>query len=878
MVKYTASMKVYLLVLLLVVWVEQAVVDAANVGGNCTLPIVQHGFFVHLNPGGQNIIQHNRIAYISCQEGYSLDGPPEIICRHGSWSTDIPVCKPKECSMVSVPNGIITSNSSSTEPISHKSYIYINCSQGYVLEGISSLFCNFGKWSSDIPSCVPMPCETTQVRNGILIHEGGIVRTSMKIRHQDSVMVSCRTGYILSSQFSQVSCLLGKWSHPFPTCMPEPCTPHKVLNGRVLYSGRDVSSDTEVQDSHTATIVCDPDYILHGDSGLTCHKGQWSADFPSCLPKFCSSELVLQGQVIYNGQVLQDITKVQHRSSVYINCKAGYVNVGSTKVTCTYGHWSNYFPTCLPKSCHAQTVLHGTVKYLEHQLTNVCSTLSGGLVSHSHAVSVECLPGFLLEGTDILSCKFGNWSDAFPKCQPASCRVEGVENGGTVDEEEMEVVVAAHGKEVTVVCNDGYRLPRDRPLDKIKCYYGQWTYSFPACVPENCSANSVLNGQVVYNNSVVDFNVLNPRPLQVPHKQHVQINCMPGFNMTERSRIMCVSGKWSHQFPTCYPNSCQANPVENGVTRVVEENSLLRDWGQLVSHGLSVNISCKVGHELSGSDHLKCLYGNWTGDFPTCTPKSCLVKKVKNGQESYHDDTITSFVKHNMFVHISCDDGYSLVGASKIKCSEGYWCSALPTCEPKQCQVNEVPNSSIKVNGKKLVVYDKPAAHLSIAVVTCRRGYNLNGIPRVQCLFGKWSSEFPTCEGLVCEAPSISNGRLKDVSTNEIVPAGTTIEANVSLTVECDTDYTLQGEPGVTQCDMAKWTNVFPTCEKNIYCEKFKGDFEMLVTYSGPLSKGAIAKFECRNVYCFKTNDEIAVCGSDGKWQIGDVPKCDCGS
>ncbi|XP_029649248.1 sushi, von Willebrand factor type A, EGF and pentraxin domain-containing protein 1 isoform X1 [Octopus sinensis] len=878
MVKFQGKMDLYFCLFLILAFVEKLFVEGAIIGGNCTLPDIQNGLFLHLNADEPKIIRPNEIVYASCNKGYSLDGSPEIICRNGLWTPNLPVCQPKKCSVVSIPNGIITSNSSSTEPISHKTYIYIKCSPGFLLDGTSSLFCNFGKWSSEIPSCVPMHCQPDDVDNGILIHEGVVVQSSKKIPHEDTIMVSCINGYTVSTDFSHLTCQFGKWSSPFPSCEPEPCVPHKVPNGRVFYSGQDISAETKVHDSHTATVICGSDYILHGENALTCSKGVWSHDFPSCLPKFCSSQLVAQGEVLYFGKELQKETNIEHRSSVYISCKPGYVNIGSTKVTCSYGHWSQNFPTCVPSSCHAQTVLHGMVKYLEQKLINVCSTLSDGLVSHSHVVSIKCLEGFKLQGTDILTCKFGNWSDKFPECHPAKCDTEAVENGKVVDDEGTEIRTAVHSQQVLILCNNGYRLPRENAASMIKCYYGEWTYPFPACVPENCSANAVLNGQVSYNDSVVEFNMLDPKPLQVPHKQYVEVSCMNGFSTTDRTKVMCVSGKWLQRFPTCYPNSCHAYTVANGITHIIEQNSVLKEWGQLVPHGLSVNITCKIGHELSGPSNLKCLYGNWTGDFPECTPKSCPAIKVKNGKESYVDDEATSFVKHDMFLHISCDEGYQLDGASKIKCSQGFWCSPSPKCEPKQCLVKEVTGGTIQVNGKQLVVYDKPVDHLSIAVMKCHHSFVVNGIPKVQCLFGKWSSEFPTCNELVCEAPTIMNGKLKDVSSGKFVNAGDTVAANVSLTVECNPDHSLKGPPVVAKCDMAKWTNELQSCEKNTYCRELKVDKEVQVNYNGPLSEGSVAQFACKNDLCFKSNDEKAICGKNGQWIIGNIPTCDCGS
>lgn len=71
------------------------------------------------------------------------------------------------------------------------------------------------------------------------------------------------------------------------------------------------------------------------------------------------------------------------------------------------------------EGCHVQTVLQGSVSYLEKELTNACSSLPNGLVSHRHSVTVSCLEGFHRNGAEILTCSYGNWSEVFPKCEPS---------------------------------------------------------------------------------------------------------------------------------------------------------------------------------------------------------------------------------------------------------------------------------------------------------------------------------------------------------------------------------------------------------------------------------------------------------------------------
>lgn len=850
---------------------------APNLNGECTIPRIPNGLFIHLLSNKLTMLPQNSRAYVTCDNGYAVEGPPDIICQNGSWPSPLPKCLPKKCKPPSIVNGAITSKGPPTNLIEHESSLTISCNNGYSLNGANNVLCLYGSWSPQLPSCEPRGCQSVLIENGNLVYKGEFLRSSVNIAHGQRVIISCNNGYKMLQKFD-VICKLGKWSAPFPECKPESCIPSSVANGRILAVGKDINPVGPVDHGLTLSVVCDSDYVLHGEGALVCNKGSWSHKFPKCQPKFCLSSNVPHSKVLYEGKELMKEIQIKHRSSIFIRCETGYSLIGSGMLTCSYGHWSHNIPECIPKGCHAQTVLQGSVSYLEKELTNTCSSLANGLVSHQHSVTVSCLEGFHRHGTEILTCNYGNWSETFPKCQPKDCHVQTVLNGKVISTLGSPVSTVAHSQDVSIMCDEGYELPAGNKTHKIHCFYGNWTGYFSSCVSKKCMADVVTNGRVLFGGEELKFSTANLTALQVPHDHHVTVNCDRGFNLTGTTKLKCLKGKWSETFPTCHPSGCPLHLLENGVIKQAGSDVALSNWGRILPHGQSINIDCKTGYALNGVNNLQCLFGNWSAELPVCNPMSCVVIPVKNAHLAYADSMRSPFVKHGNFLQVTCDPGFTLRGSKKVKCSEGSWCSTFPVCEPDECSLKEVTNGIISVNQKDITTYDRPVAHHTILTVRCQQGFDLSGIPKVQCLNGKWSTEFPTCEGMTCKPVTIENGFLQVKSSGKTVTPDDNVSANETVEVKCNVGHTLKGETNPVQCKMGKWTHDFAKCKRDVFCNLAPANGGVVVIGKGPYVPGSTVKFKCDRPICELLGESSITCLEDGKWSVDESPFCDCGA
>ena len=71
---------------------------------------------------------------------------------------------------------------------------------------------------------------------------------------------------------------------------------------------------------------------------------------------------------------------------------------------------------------------------------------------------------------------------------------------------------------------------------------------------------------------------------------------------------------------------------------------------------------------------------------------------------------------------------------------------------------NGPPCSQPKSIGHGITDWD---GRSTTARFACFQGYHLVGPPQVECRYGVWYSTYPNCKPIVCNQPTIPNGRLE---------------------------------------------------------------------------------------------------------------------
>ena len=213
---------------------------------------------------------------------------------------------------------------------------------------------------------------------------------------------SCTIGHILSpSTSSTAECLAtGQWSIAIPSCVPRSCQPlsHPSF-GSVAYSDPNLKYPT------TATYACDDGYELHGgDAERACSPdtGTFDGTAPECRGVLCAS---IAAPAF--GSV--STSAARYPATATFSCSAGYEVAGDETVACgTDGQWAEHNVLCQGVLCAAPTVNNGDV-----------TTSSPRYPS---TATVECSPGYGMQGTASAACTTdGEWG-ALPECKRCASR------------------------------------------------------------------------------------------------------------------------------------------------------------------------------------------------------------------------------------------------------------------------------------------------------------------------------------------------------------------------------------------------------------------------------------------------------------------------
>ncbi|XP_051818518.1 sushi, von Willebrand factor type A, EGF and pentraxin domain-containing protein 1 [Antechinus flavipes] len=313
------------------------------------------------------------------------------------------------------------------------------------------------------------------------------------------------------------------------------------------------------------------------------------------------------------------------------------------------------------------------------------------------------------------------------------------------------------GSKVNLFCDAGFQIVGDAVQYCLN--QGQWTHPLPHCERIGCGVpppleNGFYSAEDFYAGSTVTY------------------QCNNGYYLLGDSRMFCTdNGSWNGISPSCLD---------------VDECAVGSDCDK---HASCLNTN--------GSYICTCI-SPYTGDGKKCAePIKCKDPgKTDNGHSSGNIYTVGGEVT------FSCEEGYQLIGVTKITCLEsGKWSHQIPFCEGISCGSPIVPENC-SIEGSTFTYGNK-------VIYRCNKGYKLFGEKESFCLAnGVWSHSPPTCELVKCPSP-------QDVINGKYVLNGLTYLS--TTTYSCDSGYSLQG-PSVIECKATgTWNPAPPVCEL-VFC------------------------------------------------------------
>lgn len=275
----------------------------------------------------------------------------------------------------------------------------------------------------------------------------------------------------------------------------------------------------------------------------------------------------------------------------------------------------------------------------------------------------------------------------------------------------------------------------------------------------------------------------------------IKFSCQEGFYLQGSSSRKCqANGTWTSGVLRCYGADCgQLSPPENG-------------WmsGSKTSYPHNVSFTCRSGFLLVGSSQRTCLRnGTWSGEEPTCLALWCrYVPKVPlHAYQTWGTDKLRH--EHGENIYYSCKPGYIMQGIPKRQCVKGMWSPIKFRCSAPSCSAPGTPSLSYitVARGSQSKYLDGEKVYYS-----CRSGYELAGIPEIECKNGVWTTHQFTCEPVACGAlSSPTNGLIQRQS-------GTTFKSVYVFRCKKAQGYVMRGSAERKCLANATWSGEQPIC------------------------------------------------------------------
>ncbi|XP_063154461.1 complement factor H-related protein 1-like [Candoia aspera] len=286
------------------------------------------------------LIQSNRSLVFQCSEEYILTVPSVRKCVDGHM--DLPLCISKSgrnCSgSPRIENGDIITLSE--QQYRSGSSVEFRCQKYYAMEGQNRSFCDNGTWTK-VPVCLD-PCTIPRAkleRQKIEVKVGMDVSENIYVQHGRSMELTCRTGYVLAANSSQSDSIIHCDGTPpvIPRCKEITCNPPRISNGSFR------PQRTIYHDGDLLRIQCDHGFNYEPDNGervVECTRNGWSPS-PKCVDVRCPPPPQLpNGQI--NGIIKERYLPMER---VSYRCRSGYSLIGRAFITCLKQRWTEA-PRC----------------------------------------------------------------------------------------------------------------------------------------------------------------------------------------------------------------------------------------------------------------------------------------------------------------------------------------------------------------------------------------------------------------------------------------------------------------------------------------------------------------------------------------------------
>ncbi|XP_060228003.1 C4b-binding protein alpha chain isoform X2 [Meriones unguiculatus] len=417
----------------------------------------------------QTDFESRTVLRYNCRPGYSrATSSQTVYCTpEGKWYITI-ICVKKSCRN---PGDLHNGQVEVKTDFSFGSQIEFSCSEGYILVGSSTSYCEIqGKgvsWSDPLPECIIARCgPPPDISNGK--HSGGYEDF---YTYGSSVTYRCDPSFTLSGNAS-ITCTVvnkttGVWSPSPPTCEKITCAQPNISHGTIISGLR-----TTYKHKDAIMFACKKGSILRGSNLIRCEAdGNWNPS-PICELSSCTDiPDIPHAFWLHSPKPKKDGTYAVGTVLRY-RCQSGYEHAtkDSMTVICRKDFSWSPFKGCKEICCPIPDPKG--VRVIQHTKTypeNGCTYFSGDTVLY------KCHDDKAFSAT----CKSdGTWDPRTPSCDQTLCPKPEIRNGMLSSNKEQYI----ESENVTIQCYSGFAMLGSQ---NITCSEnGTWYPEVPKCEQE----------------------------------------------------------------------------------------------------------------------------------------------------------------------------------------------------------------------------------------------------------------------------------------------------------------------------------------------------------------------------------------------------------
>ncbi|NXN24988.1 LYAM2 protein, partial [Nycticryphes semicollaris] len=277
----------------------------------------------------------------TCEEGFALTGPAMLQCgSSGAWDRQQPSCAAVKCEAITWPEEGFVSCDRAPADLAYGSHCDFRCSEGYILDGPSSIECTVqGQWSEPAPKCKAVTCPALEMPAHGAVN---CSHFSVELTWGTTCEFTCEEGFALTGPAMLQCGSSGAWDRQQPSCAAVKC--EAITWPEEGFVSCDRAPADLAYGSH-CDFRCSEGYILDGPSSIECTvQGQWSEPAPKCKVVQCEP---LTSPEKGSMDCSHGAGYFTYNTACHFSCLEGWRLNGSHVLECSHsGNWSASLPTC----------------------------------------------------------------------------------------------------------------------------------------------------------------------------------------------------------------------------------------------------------------------------------------------------------------------------------------------------------------------------------------------------------------------------------------------------------------------------------------------------------------------------------------------------